>query len=103
MRRGKSQDWQDLPKRDQKAIREGMDALYGRSATDDEAYQEAQRDKSRHAREVSAPVKRDFVVNREPFPGAPRFACPECGTVDRRQHAEGCKLGAMAEMGHGKR
>ncbi len=25
--------------------------------------------------------------------------CPECGTTDRRAHADGCKVGAMAEMG----
>ena len=28
-----------------------------------------------------------------------RVRCPYCGTTDRRKHAEGCKVGAMSELG----
>ena len=85
-RRSRSRDWADTPKRDRPTM-DDLCALYGRVRL--------------------APCECGYEwqggERRCPQCGtwAIKVCCPECGTVDRRQHAEGCKVGAMAEMGHG--
>ena len=94
-RRSASAGFSDLSKRKRAQYLEGAEALYGGAV--------------RAAREdvgASAIDPAGLEGNLTPLPGGKKseggesfVRCPECGTTDRGRHADGWKVGAMAEMG----